>query len=212
LVAVGLVADSSLFAVTGKVVVALCTGVAIVAGSLELLERRVRPGRELCWCRVASGQRFSLSFFAHEARYHGIWLALDLTFPVAARTYRVITSLHVVASGRVVFGDEVAVVWLLGGALEDDEGRAPMASSRRRRTAGSTTLPSVLELERVVEIDQQTLGPEQASRPVGRFRALALLCKLDGLAPGEPVEIHGTMQAPDFPTVMQAHALVAPAR
>jgi hypothetical protein len=212
LLAGGLAADSRALAVIAKLVLAGCAGSAIAVGTLELLERRVRPGRELCWCRVASGQRFSLSFFAHEARYHGIWLALDLSFPVAARSYRVVSSLHVVASGRVVFGDEVAVIWLLGGARQDDEGWASIASSARTREPGSSVLPSVLELDRVVELDHQALAPPGSGSSAGRFRALSLLCKLEGLVPGEQVEIHGNVQCPDFPTAMQAHALVAMAR
>ena len=74
-------------------------------------------------------------------------------------------------------------------------------------------LPSIVEVDRTVEIDGAAAHPQhQPSRPAttsGTLRTLSLLCKLGDLAPGEPVEILGTVQCPDFPTALRAHALVA---
>jgi hypothetical protein len=211
LLAVGLGVGSSAAAVMGKVGLGVAAALSLGFAGLELLERRVHPGRELGWCPATPGQRFALGFVAQPTRYHGIWLALDLSFPVAARSYRVVTSLHVVASGRVVFAEEVSCEWCIRPDHDDDVGQVSLARHVRQPEPGEAPLASVLEVNRSVELDTAA-GPGPAPARTGRFRALSLLCKLPDVLAGEAVEVLGTVQCPDFPTAIRAHAAVALAR
>ena len=214
LLVIGLGAGSSAVAALGKVGLGAAAAAGLGLGGLKLLELRVHPGREVTWCPVAPAQRFALAFVAQPTRYHGIWLALDLTFPVAARHYRVVTSLHVVASGRVVFAEEVSSEWCIRPDHDDDVGQVSLARHVRQPAPGDTPLASLLEVNRSVELAAGSGPRPTGGQPAGtgRFRALSLLCKLHDLLPGEAVEVLGTVQCPDFPTAMRAHAVVALAR
>ena len=213
LLGAGIAASNAALGVLGKLVLGACALLGVLMAGSSLLQDRLRPGRELCWCPVVPGQRFSLNFVAHSARYHGVWLALDMSFPVEARRFRVVTSLHVVASGRVVFGDEVVTAWGIDPRGTDDVGHSSIASSAPRAGARSPMLPAVVELDRTVTVDGALRHPRhEASQSHPRSGALhtwSLLCKLTDLVPGESVDVLGTVHSPDFPTSMRAHAWVA---
>lgn len=170
----------------------------LIAGALVvpavLYRVRNRPARELCWWPLVVGEPASITFAAERARYHGIWLCLDVPFPGGRGPFYVASTLEVRTSERTLCAEQIATSW--GFAGDATGGTGLYTGDRRARRLGIA--PSVLEMDRIIE-----------SRPTWRFRALSLLLRAKHLRPGEQVTVTVTVHPPSFSTELRAHAFVA---
>ena len=177
------------------VVIVVPTGLAVAWFTPTLwFGWRNRPAAEICWWPLRSGQTTTSTFVAGRARFHGLWLCLDVNYPFERGPHYVVSTFEVLVEGRTLAAEQVATGWGFPG---DPTGGTRMFVGKKVAPGLGVAL-SELELHRVVD-----------ARPTGRFRALSLLHRIRGLRPGQQVTVNLTIQAPAIATELHAHAFVA---
>jgi len=158
---------------------------------------RHQPAHELCWSPLTPGEPATLTFDAQPARYHGIWLCVDVRHPFGGDPRAVVSTIQGQPDGGQPFTCRVATCWGFAG---DATGGTHMFVNDRQPRYGDLT-PSVVEFDRLVQ-----------ARPTGRFRAMSLIHRIAKVTPGTRITLSLTVEPPPDASEAHVHGFVAPSR
>jgi hypothetical protein len=196
--------ESEAVILAGAIVLGLTVFVLIpLVVVMSWRERLARPGLELAWTPVSVGTPFTLAFTAGAARYHALWLNLDVAFTSERREYWVITSWQLEGDRGTRAGGRAGTAW----ELFSGTGFTSKTTWQINGTAPATARApySKWEIDRSIAWDGRALAPGMRAR----YRALSLVGQLGSLPTGERCTISATIEPIDFDGAFAGNASVA---